>query len=84
MTQRSTNPEDYQRIEATAAVMLKKYSAACHVDLHQHERGQLVYATSGIIELSSENQWWLIPPRSAIWIPANIYKNHAIKRSFII
>lgn len=71
MTHKSTNPEDYQRIEAIAAVMLKNYPAAYHVELHQHERGQLVYATSGTIELSSENQWWLIPPRSAIWIPAN-------------
>ena len=71
MTHKSTNPKDYQTLEATAAVMLKNYPAAYHVEMHEHERAQLVYATSGIIELSSENQWWLIPPRAAIWIPAN-------------
>ncbi|WP_410210269.1 AraC family transcriptional regulator [Aquirhabdus sp.] len=70
MVEKSKNPHDYQHLECPASVMPKSYQARHQVDLHQHERGQLIYATSGIMELSTKDELWLIPPRFGVWIPA--------------
>lgn len=70
MIEKSINPHDYQHIHSPASVMPKNYHAKHRIDLHQHERGQLIYATSGIMELSTEEELWLIPPRFGVWIPA--------------
>lgn len=70
MVKKGSNPCDYQYLKSPAAVMTKSYQARDQVDLHQHERGQLVYASSGIMELSTKDELWLIPPRFGVWIPA--------------
>ena len=37
--------------------------------LHQHERGQLLYARKGCIRITLANQVCLLPPSRAAWIP---------------
>lgn len=37
---------------------------------HEHQSGQLVATISGLITISTENEILVVPPRSAIWIPA--------------
>ena len=36
---------------------------------HAHGSDQLIYAVSGIMEVSSGQSMWLIPPHFALWIP---------------
>ncbi|MDZ3992569.1 helix-turn-helix transcriptional regulator [Pseudomonas sp. Teo4] len=38
-------------------------------EMHCHRRGQLVYAVSGIMDVSAHNKLWRIPPQRAVWIP---------------
>ena len=39
---------------------------------HAHPRGQLVYASSGIVRVVTPEGTWLSPPTQAVWIPPNI------------
>ncbi|OTG80274.1 AraC family transcriptional regulator [Acinetobacter sp. ANC 4648] len=41
------------------------------IGLHQHEYGQLMATISGLITVSTEKGIWVVPPKTAIWIPAN-------------
>lgn len=40
--------------------------------LHGHPRGQLLWAVSGVIKVSSHACVWVIPPSHAVWIPAGL------------
>lgn len=42
---------------------------------HQHDYGQLMATVSGLITISTEKGIWIVPPKTAIWIPANT--NHS-------
>ncbi len=37
---------------------------------HYHNRGQLLFASSGIMNLTTGEGIWVIPPQRAVWIPA--------------
>jgi AraC-like DNA-binding protein len=39
------------------------------LDLHTHRWGQLVYAVSGTMKVSTPDATWLVPPTRAIWAP---------------
>jgi len=43
---------------------------------HDHPWGQVVYARSGVMRVSTAERAWLIPPSRAIWLPPNL--PHAI------
>lgn len=38
---------------------------------HQHDYGQLMATVSGLITISTDKGIWVVPPNTAIWIPAN-------------
>lgn len=58
-------------------VMAKLYPHGFAVGMHAHERGQLIYATSGLMEVSSGAGLWLLPPQHALWMPAGL--EHAMR-----
>jgi AraC-like DNA-binding protein len=39
---------------------------------HAHGSDQLIYAIRGVMEVSAQRSFWLIPPQFAIWVPARI------------
>ncbi|MGH1463569.1 MAG: AraC family transcriptional regulator [Neptuniibacter sp.] len=45
-------------------------------DFHTHPRGQLAYASSGIIKVYTDGGCWVVPPSQAVWIPGEL--NHSI------
>lgn len=47
-----------------------EYPRDFRVPMHIHGSAQLVYATSGLMEIGAGAGVWLIPPQFAIWIPA--------------
>ena len=47
-----------------------EYPRDFNVADHAHGSNQLIYATSGVMEISSGQRLWLIPPHFAVWIPA--------------
>jgi AraC-like DNA-binding protein len=42
------------------------------VSEHAHGSDQLIYATEGVMEVSSGQSIWTIPPQFALWIPAKV------------
>ena len=39
---------------------------------HRHERGQIVHAVAGVMEMSAGDDLWIIPPQRALWMPPNL------------
>lgn len=37
--------------------------------MHRHEEGQLLYATSGIVSVTTQEGTWVVPPSRAVWLP---------------
>ena len=69
---RSTDPNDYQRLPQTIAVMPKSFEDGHVIPFHRHRRDQLLYAISGIMRLRNDRQAWIVPPDRAVYIPALI------------
>jgi AraC-like DNA-binding protein len=58
------------------------YPAGHVVPLHFHDRDQLVYASRGVMTVSTRNGTWVVPPHRAVWIPAGI--PHTITMSGLV
>lgn len=51
-------------------------SAEMDVGGHHHPRGQLAYASEGILKVYTDAGSWVIPPTQAVWIPGEM--EHAV------
>jgi AraC-like DNA-binding protein len=69
---RSINHIDYQTIPRIMTVMARNEATGAYIAPHSHPRGQLLYATSGLMRAVTDNGIWLLPPQRGLWIPANI------------
>jgi len=45
------------------------------IPAHAHLRAQLIYATDGVMRVSTREATWVVPPQQAVWIPS--YVEHA-------
>jgi AraC-like DNA-binding protein/quercetin dioxygenase-like cupin family protein len=54
----------------SVATLAYEYPSSWRVPEHAHGSDQLIYAISGLMEVSSDQSVWLIPPHFALWIPA--------------
>ena len=50
---------------------------ALELDPHRHVKGQILLVQHGVLSVEAERGLWIVPPRSAVWIPSNTL--HAIK-----
>jgi AraC-like DNA-binding protein len=55
------------------------YPPACLVPEHAHKSDQLIYATRGVMEVTVQQSFWIIPPQFALWVPART--RHKIRMS---
>jgi AraC-like DNA-binding protein/quercetin dioxygenase-like cupin family protein len=42
------------------------------IPAHSHLRAQLIYATDGVMRVSTGSATWVVPPQQAVWIPSQI------------
>ncbi|WP_321822466.1 MULTISPECIES: helix-turn-helix transcriptional regulator [unclassified Burkholderia] len=47
------------------------------IEEHRHRHGQLVYAVSGVMEVTTQRGLWLVPPMRAVWVPPDV--NHKMR-----
>jgi AraC-like DNA-binding protein len=47
-----------------------EYPRGSEIPEHAHGSNQLVYASRGVMEVSSDHSLWKIPPHFGLWIPA--------------
>lgn len=50
------------------------------VEPHQHAFGQLLYCTSGVMEITSGDRHFMSPPQYAVWIPAGAVHSATIRQ----
>lgn len=72
MPTRSTNAVDYQNVPRPVAVMAKSVADSHTTGWHRHKRGQLVYASSGVMVVKTHEGTWVIPPQRAVWVPGGM------------
>ncbi|MEO6026056.1 MAG: helix-turn-helix transcriptional regulator [Candidatus Binatia bacterium] len=44
---------------------------------HRHSAGQLIFASSGVMTVTTVAGRWVVPPERAVWVPPNV--THAIR-----
>ena len=69
---RSINAADYQNIPPAVAAMSKQFEAGQATAMHSHQRAQLLFASRGVIRVSTEKGFWLLPPLRALWVPPGV------------
>jgi AraC-like DNA-binding protein/quercetin dioxygenase-like cupin family protein len=55
----------------SVATHSREYRRGSSISEHAHGSDQLVYASRGIMEVSSGHSLWKIPPHFGLWIPAH-------------
>ena len=53
--------------------LAKEYPQGWHVAMHRHRRGQLIYAKSGVMHVTTQEGIWIVPPQRSLWIPASMH-----------
>lgn len=69
---RSTRAEDYQDVPRPVTVMAKAFAAGTNTGWHRHPRGQLLYATRGLMVANTEGGTWAVPANHALLIPPGL------------
>ncbi|WP_200292234.1 AraC family transcriptional regulator [Rhodospirillum rubrum] len=69
---KSTDSAYYQNVPRPIGAMSKAYPSAAVVPMHRHVRGQLIYAVSGVMEVTASDSLWLVPPQRAVWMPPGV------------
>lgn len=72
-----TNPDDYDRVPRPIVAVGNEYPPSFELDWHSHGRGQLLYAASGVVVVSTPHGAWIAPPERAVWTPAGT--PHAVR-----
>src|SRR5262245_32491750 len=44
---------------------------------HQHPFAQLLFASTGVMTVTTEHGTWVVPPERAVWVPARV--GHSIR-----
>ena len=48
------------------------YSYGYLLPRHIHRRAQLLYGATGVMQVSTREGNWVVPPQRAVWIPAGV------------
>ncbi len=59
--------------------LAKEFPSGYLIESHQHTRSQLLYASTGVMTVTTDGGIWVVPPLRAVWIPAQT--QHQIKAS---
>lgn len=57
--------------------LVARFRDGASIAPHAHEWGQLIYAATGVMSVSTEQGSWVAPPHWAVWAPAGI--SHAMR-----
>jgi AraC-like DNA-binding protein len=72
---RSINSADYQKVPRPVAVMPKAFAKGASTGRHSHVRGQVLYATSGLMLAQTDSGAWAVPSGRALLIPPRLSHN---------
>ena len=69
---RNTLLDPYEHLPRSVVVTANDYPAGSTFPAHTHLRGQFAYASRGAISVATPQGRWLVPPRRACWLPADM------------
>ncbi|WP_246523384.1 AraC family transcriptional regulator [Neoroseomonas eburnea] len=67
---RSDLPQD--RVDRPLAAFAWDYAEGEDIPPHSHDRAQLLYATAGIMRVTTDAARFTVPPARALWLPAGL------------
>lgn len=70
------DPDSVHRPVVTFGATMTEVGSV-ELDLHRHMKGQILLVQRGALSCEVEGGLWIVPPRSAVWIPGGAL--HAIK-----
>ncbi len=50
----------------------REYPDKHALPMHSHAHGQLIFATTGVMEITANDKLWLVPPQRAVWMPPGV------------
>ncbi|THJ32774.1 helix-turn-helix transcriptional regulator [Lampropedia aestuarii] len=65
----------YDHSPRALVVMESAWPSGASTGWHQHGKGQLLYATSGVMLVHSDIGSWVVPPNRALWLLAGMRHN---------
>ena len=68
---------DLQAIDRPVIALAGDYPVDWRIGSHAHERAQLVFASQGVMRVSTAPGTWVVPPQRAVWVPPAV--EHAIE-----
>jgi AraC-like DNA-binding protein len=71
------NPDDVEDTPRPVVAIANDYPPHHELEWHQHRRGQLLYAATGVVVVSTPHGAWVAPPERAVWTPPAV--SHAVK-----
>lgn len=74
---RNVDPNDYDHVPRPLFSIGADYPSSFELAPHRHRRAQLLYASEGVVSVSTPEGAWAAPPQRAIWIPAGV--EHAVR-----
>jgi AraC-like DNA-binding protein len=72
MTPRSTDRRDFETVPRPIGAMAKDFPDGFFIPPHAHPRHQLIHASSGVMRISTPQGAFVVPPQSAVWVPADV------------
>ncbi|MCA1325059.1 AraC family transcriptional regulator [Herbaspirillum sp. alder98] len=73
----SKSVEALQSSASPVAAFARELEYRDWLTAHSHERGQLLYAVEGVMQVRTSQGVWIVPPLRALWVPPNVA--HAIR-----
>lgn len=70
--EKSLDHQAYQSLPRALTGMARNEGTGSYIPPHSHPRGQLLYATSGLMRAATENGIWMLPPNRGLWIPSGV------------
>ncbi len=69
---RSTRGADYQDVPRPVSALADDYPSGYLDPRHSHRRAQLVYATTGVMTVTTDQASFVVPPQRAVWVPGGV------------
>jgi AraC-like DNA-binding protein/quercetin dioxygenase-like cupin family protein len=64
--------DEITNIPQAIVAIAKDFPNGHLIPFHRHARSQLLYASSGVMTVTTANGIWVVPPLRAVWIPAHV------------
>ncbi|MDG2537598.1 helix-turn-helix transcriptional regulator [Dyella jiangningensis] len=69
---RNARADAYENTPRDVIATGNEYPSHYVLPAHSHRRGQLLYASTGVVTTITSEGSWVVPPRRALWIPPGV------------